>query len=307
MIGKEVSFDTFLHSIQIKMTDIDLVNKVQYLFYDNSEFDLEYTFNLSFSEPQVISNTIYQNYLDTHCDIDSCLDIIDSISYSNLIHYNIFDKQYWDLYDTYTFYSCVLPSHIVKTNGNIIDRQVNPYKDVSYNFYNSYCEVKRIYEENITLFYKKIYNKLDDSNGLYKSDLFLDTHSCFYVSNMFIKCIQMINNFFNANKRGKNISKKEKLDICDNIIGKPEEIYLDYIVNIMYNYKLFEIDLDDVILKQTSYDDIRFLKENINKIDLRVFKRFINIFTMDDSQKLFKSCTDFSIIAFNASNFDDHF
>ena len=42
-----------------------------------------------------------------------------------------------------------------------------------------------------------------------------------------------------------------------------------------------------------------YQKELANKIN-RI--KLLNI-----SQKLFKSCTDFSIIAFNASNFDDHF
>jgi hypothetical protein len=46
---------------------------------------------------------------------------------------------------------------------------------------------------------------------------------------------------------------------------------------------------------QTKYNT-RELANKINRIKL-----------LNKSQKLFKSCTDFSILACNASNFDDHF
>ena len=84
--------------------------------------------------------------------------------------------------------------------------------------------------------------------------------------------------------------------MCNNITNDPlANTYLEKLVNIVYNYKLFEIDIDDFLLNRSKYKDDNIIKENINKIDLRVLKRLLNIFTFDDSHKLFKSNIETSI------------
>jgi hypothetical protein len=312
---ENINLETFFNSIQTKMTDIDLSNKLEYLMNPKKTFDLEYSFNLSCSEPQIISSGIYQNYLHHTTSLDECINIIDDLSHSSNINHHIFDRQLWDLYDNYTMHSCVLPSFYMKTQNQMIvddsntntDTNTNtntntnipfniqPYKDISYNFLNSYQEVKRIHQDNFLCFNKKIYNKDAFKKPVFKYNTILDPDTCFHLANMFISSIEIVNKYFDANKRGKNTTKKEKFDLCDNIAGKQEESNLNYIINLIYSYKLFETDLDWIILHKKSLEENDNLKNNVNKVDLRVFKRLLNIFTIGDNQKILKSHTENAI------------
>ena len=67
--------------------------------------------------------------------------------------------------------------------------------------------------------------------------------------------------------------------------------WLDLLVNNIYYYKLFTINEQDFIINMVKYRDDNY----IQKVDLSIFKRFLNIFTMDDSHKLFKSNVEMSI------------
>ena len=91
------------------------------------------------------------------------------------------------------------------------------------------------------------------------------------------------------------MTKKEKLELCENIERSNFKISLDILVNIVYEYKLFEINVDDFLINRKKYIDEEILKQNIQKIDLKVFKRLLNIFTMNDKHKCFKSHIETSI------------
>jgi len=301
---ENINLDDFFNSIQTKMTDIDLVDKIEYLLDSKQNYDLEYSFNISCSEPQTISSSIYQNYLQNLTSIDDCINIIDDLSYSSNINHHIFDKQLWELYDNYTMQSCVFPSFSIKTNNTnntnntnttINNLNIQPFKDISYNFLNSYQEVKRIHQDNFVLFNKKIYNKDAFKKTVYKTHTILEPKTCFHLANILIKSIDIINNYFDTHKKGKNTTKKEKFDLCENITGKPEENNLNYIIDLIYSYKIFEVDLDWIILHKKSLDNDDNLKNNVGKIDLRVFKRLLNIFTINDNQKILKSHTENAI------------
>jgi hypothetical protein len=301
---ENLDLNQFFDSMQIKMTDIDLSNKLEYLLNVDEDFDIDYSFNISFSEPQTISSNIYQNYLNNATTLEQSIDIIEDISYSSLINHIIFDQQFWDLYESYTMYSCVLPSYYIKIKHQSNTSEpldIQPYKDISYNFLNSYQEVKRIHMDNIINFNKKIYNKdtyksantnNDISHLISKSDTLFEPLLCFDLAKLCISLIENINKYFDKNKKGKNTTKKEKFDLCDSIIGKKEEADVKYLVNILYTYKLFEIDLDWIILHRKTLENLDNVKSNVNKIDLRVFKRLLNIFTMNDNQKVLKSHTE---------------
>jgi|UniRef100_A0A6C0DWH6 DNA polymerase III delta prime subunit len=302
---EDLDLDQFFNSMQIKMTDIDLSNKLKHLLNMNEKFDLDYSFNISFTEPQTISFGIYQNYLNNATTLEQSIDIIDDISYSTLINHTIFEQQLWDLYENYTMHSCVLPSYYIKIKHktNTSDQKdLQPYKDISYNFLNSYEEVKRVHLDNISNFNKKIYNKDAYKNYisknpqnellLYKSDTLFQPHLCFDLAKIFISLIENINKYFDKNKKGKNTTKKEKFDLCDSIIGKKEESDFKYLTHTIYSYKLFETDIDWIILHKKLLKDLDNVKLNVNKIDLRVFKRLLNIFTMNDNQKILKSHTE---------------
>lgn len=301
---EDLDLNNFLNSLQIKMTDIDLSNKLEYLLNVDENFDLDHSFNMSFTEPQTISFGIYQNYLNKATTLEQSIDIIDDLSYSTSINHIIFEQQLWDLYENYTMYSCVLPSYYIKMKHqtNISEPyDLQPYKDISYNFLNSYEEVKRVHLDNIMNFNKKIYNKdaykeymsnNSDKLLLYKSDTLFEPHLCFDLAKICITLIENINKYFDKNKKGKNTTKKEKFELCDSIVGKKEEADIKYLSHTLYSYKLFETDIDWIILHKKSLKDLDNVKLNVNKIDLRVFKRLLNIFTMNDNQKILKSHTE---------------
>jgi DNA polymerase III delta prime subunit len=319
-------FGTFIETIQVKHTDQDLSEKLEFLFNNRREFKLTDIFKVASSEPQSLSNSIYQNYINIPVEENFSLTpaenivllsnyshIIDSISESNLIHSEIYENQNWNLYNDYTFHSTVVPSYYLKKNNQIfynkyfatkteIDdcdiREWNdkmyefaPFKDISYNFINSYQEVKRISSNNM---YSHVLNPAH-KKPLQNSHILKDPLSCFTIVRILVHCMEDLNEYFNTNKRGKNTSKKEKLDLCDNITTGSAKISLDILVNNIYDYKLFEIDTDDFLINKSKYTDDDKIKQSVQKIDLRVFKRLLNIFTMDDKHKTFKSHIETSL------------
>lgn len=288
-------FDLFLESLDFKQTDSDLTDKLANIFDKNINFDIKNIYLLASSEPQTLSCGIYQNYIGNDKNVqkdaksscetfDNFVKIIDTISLSNILNAEIYESQTWELYNDYTYFSTVIPSYYVKQNKHIDNSCLVPFKDVSYNFMNSYEEVKKICKQNICS------TKLNPS--LRTSQLFLSSDNCYLVVPMLIECIKCINEYFDKNKKGKNTTKKEKLDLCDTISGH-YKIALDKLILIIYEYKLYEIDIDDFLINKEIYK--QDIKSNISKIDLRVFKRILNIFTMDDSHKLFKSHVETSI------------
>jgi hypothetical protein len=328
----KITFTGFIESIRLKDQDLDLYDKLMYLFENNNKYNLKKTLQISSSEPQIISNSIYQNYISIYTNnknselspidnlkvLENYSKIMDSISLSNTIHNEIYENQNWDLYNNYTFSSCIEPYYYLKSNLNILSKYINTnnlsnsltqFKDVSYNFTKSYEEVKKICKLNqydVFLNFKHAYNN---------SYLITNFESCVILVNIIIMSIKNLNEYFDNNKKGKNTTKKEKLFLCNNITKDPVKKSLEIIVNNIYYYKLFEIDLNQFIINKSKYindkcthdtctnvkcinnkcinDDI--IKENINQIDLRVFKRLLNIFTFDDSNKLFKSNIEISI------------
>ena len=355
-VGKSMNhnFDNFIESIQIKYTDKDLSERLEYVFNHKRKFHVGDLFLTGSIEPQVLSNGIYQNYLNTPPNTDLTVteqidllknysNVADQLSYANIIHNEIYENQNWNLYNDYTFYSTVMPSYYIKHNDEILynnfikantqnkveleqveleqveleqveleqveleqDKilsnmkiiewvnrayEFTPFKDISYNFLNSYQEVKRITSNNM---YCKVLNPITYS-GVFGKDTLADSESLFTIVDILLKCIQNLNVYFNTNKRGKNTTKKEKLDLCDNIGTDPVKASLDFLVNTIYRYKLFEIDTDDFIMNYQKYKDDKSIKTDVNKIDLRVFKRILNIFTMDEKHKLFKSHIETSV------------
>jgi hypothetical protein len=309
----------FIDSIQVKNTDKDLYEKLEYLFDHNTQFNVIDTFTLASCEPQTLSCSIYQNYLslnnlstDKQTNIkllENYSNIMDCISDSNIIHNCIYENQNWDLYNNYIFSSTVSPSYYLKKNVEILsdekfpgDVNVNvknkleyiknnfvPYKDISYNFLNSYEEVKRICKSNL---HSKIVNNSDDKKRPY---VIFNAEDCFTVVNILVKSIDDLNKYFTKNKKGKNTTKKEKLDLCDNITSDPAKKSLDLLVNNVYEYNLFEINIDDFLINKSKYKTDEDIKKDVQKVDLRVLKRFLNIFTMDDKHKTFKSHIETSI------------
>ena len=326
-IGKTLGneFQTFLDSIQVKHTDKDLSEKLEFLANNKRKFNVSDIHILGSSEPIVISNSIYQNYISVPLDVtlsktdnikllENYSKIMESISVSNVIHTEIYENQNWNLYNDYVTHSTVAPSYYLKKNNQIIyesyfsdkmdideDSQSKewndkfefaPYKDISYNFLNSYEEVKKIVYSNI---HSRILNPSHTGKSNIHIHTLFDPQSCFILVDLLLTCMDHLNEYFNKNKRGKNTTKREKLDLCKNINTDQAKISLDILVNNIYEYKLFEIDTDDFLINKSKYTNDEIIQQNINKIDLRVFKRLLNIFTMSDRHKTFRSNIETSL------------
>lgn len=308
----KTTFDDFINALGLKDKDIDLYEKLLYLFNKDTPHTLNFNckniIQICSSEPQIVSNSIYQNYINIYTStktsnlsqhdnlqiLNNYANLMDSISFANTIQNEIYENQNWHLYNHYTIASCAIPAYYLHLNTKILSNYTNlnnyqfiQFKDISYNFLKSYEEVKtlcRINQCNSNYNYKNCY-----------SYILTNVESCYTMITVMIKCIDVLNDYFNANKKGKNTTKKEKLLLCNNIETDPAKKSLDIIINNIYYYKLFEIDLDQFIINKSKYINDEIIKENINLIDLRLFKRLLNIFTFDDSHKKFKSNIEISI------------
>lgn len=295
------TFSDFINSISVKNKDLDLSEKMYILFNKDNQYNFQDYFVLASSDPQGLSNSIYQNYItnstlpsnDTSNSknlnlLQNYSNIMDSISYSNIVQNEIYENQQWTLYDDYICNSTVVPGYYMKEisqigKANEYNLMLTPFKDISYNFINSYEEVKRITNCNL---YSKSLQTHDNKKNL----AIFNSSSCFIIVQIFINCIEKLNKYFDKNKRGKNTTKQEKLDLCNNM-NKDDIKWLDILVSNIYYYKLFTINEQDFILNINKYKNDNY----IQKVDLSIFKRFLNIFTMDDSHKIFKSNVEMSI------------
>jgi DNA polymerase III delta prime subunit len=304
-----ISFTRFIESIDIKYTDEDLSKKMEYIFKPNDKFSVDKLHNRFSCEPHLISNTIFQNYANITLDyisqttttisdndeldiLNNMVNVIDNISCSNIIHNEIYENQQWELYNEYIHQSCIIPTYYLhKNNENIFKKKdinckvnFNSFKDISYNFINSYNEVKNICKKNT-------YNNRDGINK--NLNVVLEPQNCFYIVDILLNNMKILNNYFDTNKKGKNTTKKEKLELYNNISDPIVKSALDKIFQIIYDYKLFEIDIDDFYKLKKGNEEI--IKKSFQKINLRVLKRLLNIFTFSDNNKIFKSNIETSL------------
>lgn len=314
-INSNPDFENFINKLELKHMDIDLYTKLSSIFNSNIPFNLKSDLHTCTAEPLVISHHIFQNYNHIISNLypnnklnflQYSNNIVDNISSSNLIYQNIFEEQNWDLYDFYTMNSCIFPIYSIKnyiTNNTTITTKTHsstthdntnleqkiysmlqPFKDVSYNYQNSFDEIKKIILQN------SISNILPNSS----TDFLSNSEQCFFIAKIFIHNISILNTYFDNNKRGKNTSKKEKLAICNNITDPFIQNTFTNTIQLIYNYRLFEIDIEPILLKLDSYT-LDTDTEDFLKIDIRIVKRFINIFTLNDNTKFIKSHVEMAI------------
>lgn len=314
-----ISFSKFIDTIDFKYTDEDLSTKMRYIFKPTEPFNIVKLHNKFSCEPHLISNTIYQNYANITSDniyklsetndklntlsekdnldiLNNMVKAIDNISSSNIIHNEIYENQNWQLYDDYIHQSCIIPTYYLQQNNKIIFKDnnnfngklnFNLFKDISYNFINSYNEVKNICKKNTHSI------KFDTSEINKNLNAILEPQNCFYIVDILLQNMKILNNYFDTNKKGKNTTKKEKLELYNNISDPVVKNALDKIFQIIYDYKLFEIDVDDLHKLKNGGEEM--INKSFQKINLRVLKRLLNIFTFSDNNKIFKSNIETSL------------
>lgn len=273
----------FIENIQTKHVDIDLIDKLSYIFDTSKPYDMMYIDSLSLSEPMTISGGIFQNYSCNMHDIEYASDVAEAISQSNIMQSYMFNDQDWSLYDVYSVLSCVVPCYNIKSQTKQLEsrdqKALIAFKDISYNFINSYEEVKRVMRTTYA-------HKPFTSSNFGIDDFFL-------MANILLTNIGKLNMYFDSNKKGKNTSKREKFDLCNNITDPDVLVAWNSLVNQLYYHNFYEIDVSKLDVKTYINDEI--VMRDISKIDLRIFRRFLNIFTMDDSNKALKSNVETAI------------
>lgn len=309
-VEDNIDIETLINNIDSKIVDIDLFDKIRKIITDDINCETRYI--ISSSEPQTISYSIYQNYLDiiqnyNHTQnyedkITTSFNVIDNLSISNTIHSNIYDDQNWELYDEYTYCGCVIPSKILNNNckfNELKNMPLNNFKDISYNFLNSLSEVINIIKNNN--FQNHLQNNKIPNDLLQK-----DISGTYIVIGTMSHVIKKINKYFDEKKRGKNSTKQEKFEIFDMIEnteikdGKENDMtnikaLLSYICKFIYFYNIFEVDMNDILLNKNMYRFKEQRQKYVNKIDIRIFKRLLNIFMFNDGNKIMKSHTEIVI------------
>lgn len=272
--------EKILDLLSIKEIELDISQKIKYILDPTVPFHFHEVFKHSSSEPVSISNAIFQNYLSLQdINLETISSIAEDLSNGATIHNAIFDNQWWYLYDDHVLSACVRPSYKIK-NTNTILQSISTFKDISCNFMNSYSEIKKMYIANLQ---KCCPNTHTHSHFIY------DPHLCFYVAYYILGCTKGVSAFFEAHKKGKNISRMEKMALCDLISSHPESTLYDTMVNLLYTYTFYEVDMDQVLNKRSQLRDPNYLRDHLHLVDLRILKRFLNIFTINDSNKIFKN------------------
>jgi dephospho-CoA kinase/uncharacterized protein YjgD (DUF1641 family) len=284
-VNSTIKFDDFNSSVSVKYKDVDLIDKLEYLVNEQS-FDFEKSYLLSSAEAYSISLGIYQNYPsqeNLNCDLLS--QISDVLSYSNVINNQIYNHQCWELYDDYSMTGCIIPSFLIK-QSKLNQIEIKQFKDVSYNFENSLNEIKMMILEN------NYQNKIFKSDLPYNTFTNISSETMFMITNTIISCIETVNHSFDGLKKGKNTSKKEKLELANTITDPKVKKSFDYLIDIIFNYRLFELDWKYLRLNISQLQEEKEMIEYYEKIDLRIFKRLINIFSLSKTNKLLKSHTE---------------
>lgn len=292
----------FLDSVEAKYSDVDLTSKLLYFFDNNVPFHFEKTFQYSTSEPMVISCGVFQNYpkiCDYYgSDIHTLAEVADSISSSNMLYSKMYEDQQWDLFDLYAITSCTIPSYLIKNarvTKEISSFQVDMsyslagFKDISYNFINSFEEIRKMSTEN--MFSPKLNN--NPSYPLFYSN---DVTAFFSYGKMLHTAVTIVTVHFENNKKGKNTTKTEKITLCKGIEDSKVQFALDFLAQFVFEYKLFTVDdIDNLILNILQYKTDDDIIKNVDKINVRILKRILNIFTFEDTNKLIKSHVEMAI------------
>lgn len=279
-------FQTFLDSISPKLVDYDLNQRMQII---TTTHDFDTRFEHCSAEPLGIYLTLFQNYpqmLKTNTAHNARVDhatLTDTFSNANVLYTKIYEDQHWELYDDFTVAAAVIPSTLLtrsqqrtnETDGSLTFTTFTPFRDMSYNFINSYNDVIKTTTANSASFATKMHTNAPSSIHN------MPTDQKYYLAKLFIQHLQSVFTYFNQHKKGKNTSKEEKIYLCDNISDPSVQLALDQITLKILHYGLFEANVNDLMTNKSVY--LAAPHAHYNLIDTRMFKRFLNIFSINNS------------------------
>jgi len=273
--------------------DVDLHNKIEYLFDFTKEFNFQKVDELTQADSSVISNIIFQNYikliespdslvlLDQVSNLQVLADISDSLCHN--LNDVIFDLQnHSDTVNYNSYYNiinCIEPIFKLHENKRNIysvknEKQfvIENFKNYSYNNINSFEELKTLTLNS----YNNIHGNKQGNKILFLHD---NKNDLWILINTFIQIIININKTLETKKR--NIKLQENI----NIIKKDKNIFeqVMFIVDTIWDYILFETN--------ENITKIKFNPDEIT-IDIKIFKKYINIFTFQNNSKVIKLSTE---------------
>lgn len=273
--------------------DIDLYEKLQYLFDFDKKYDFQNLDDITNADSYVISNSIFQNYPNLFIqepnkklddlEIIHQLDIMSNIADTFCIEsddcYEINNIESLN-YNSYNVTNCIHPVYKIHkyketygTKVNKLDQNnIDYFKNFSYNYLNSFDELK-----SLTLASNNNLNGVNENEN--RQMIHHNKTELWIIIQSVIEYISNINKILDIKKR--NVQVEEYLKI----IKKDERIstQLQFIIDIIWSYSLFETN-DNI-------NKIKYKKDEIT-IDIRIFKRFINIFSLSNTSKLVKMQTE---------------
>lgn len=267
IVHRGVPFDLnhFLESTFAKELELDTPDRIRMVMDSKVSFKCNELIDVCLSDPTCISNSIFSNYLNSNTSLETMSDVIDDLSSGAVLNGQIFANQWWYLYDSYTVASCVSPGfHLKEARGSVPDTLI-PFKDVSMNYATSLGEVRKVSSNN--------WNELVKRNcAVINTETVLrDPQMCMYIAGVVRTLVKSVSGYFEVSKKGKNTSKKEKVLQTEQLLEKEtlQRDHFNLLADIVYSLALFEIN--GTYQKEES-------------IDLRIFKRFVNIFNIHTVQ-----------------------
>lgn len=209
------------------------------------------------AEPQLYLNNIYTNLLNLD-NIDDISIIFDIIIENDSIGQKIYSNNYWEMYDMYAYTSPIQCCKKILNMKKTIKHNIQKWNDISYNFKKSKQDMELIiYKNNIKeqTLYKNILKERDE------------LYTLMYIIKK--KSLSIIE-YVKKNKKGKNISKDQKIELFKDIkINKKNDF--DELINYLYNYGLYNIKdnekIDILITRIQNYLDINKNQKNIITIN----------------------------------------
>lgn len=285
----KIDIESFVKKHITQNQQISPEDRLKKILYSDDK-EITEGLEIEFSDCINMSNLIYTNCLEISQDTQTCYEILDILSRNSSISKSIFDEQKWELYDYNCNNSCIYPASILKQylQHDVIkefyknDYQFKQHKEPSLNYYNSLIDLE-----------KKSNNNSDINTNFFRHR---NIKNYFTVGKMYSELIVDINKFFDKSKRGKNTFRKEKLKLYNLLTSDDDntEILQKFtrLIEFCYINSLYELDNSLNINPDISDSE---LENYLNKIHIKLLRRFINISTLENTQTLIKSNTELAI------------
>lgn len=261
-----------------KDNDEDLSKRVQRLFDISKPYDFSYLYELIDVDTYVVNSNIFQNYLkfyDLYKNDETQQDILNRLNHISLSCDSFTKNTYDHVFDTDTNYSVVqgikplyylheYKNKYFPENKFDLQDSLEHFSGHSYNYIVNYNELDNFMSES--------FNNLNTDNN---KICILNKNSLWEYINIMNQKLKLIHKCLNIKKR--NVKYDVYIDLL-----KTHNLHDHYmfIIDTIWNYALFETNPN--ILK------IKYKKEDIT-INLRIFKRLINIFSLENNNCVLKT------------------